>query len=73
MLRGRGRIHSTPEYRDVRLQTGRMNVRQVGNTSARVVATTRTKCQLQLSDLNDLCRLAIECVSVTELVAKALH
>jgi len=70
---GGGGMHSMPEYQDVRLQSGLMKAQQIGNTSARVVATTCANCQLQLSDLNDHYGLEVECVSVTELVAKALN
>ncbi len=45
---------------------------QIESTGARVVATACANCHLQLSDLNDHYQLEVECVSVTELIAKAM-
>jgi len=70
---GGGGFHSMPEYRDLRLQSGKMKARQIQRTGAAVVATTCSNCHLQLSDLNEHYELGVKCVSVTSLVAKALQ
>ncbi len=70
---GGGGFHSMPEYDDVRLTSGEMKARQIESTGARVVATACANCHLQLSDLNDHYQLEVGCVSVTELIAKAME
>ena len=69
---GGGGFHSMPEYRDVRLQSGLMKANQIKATGAKIVATACANCQLQLSDLSEHYQLGVQCISVTDLVAKAL-
>ncbi|MCI0443746.1 (Fe-S)-binding protein [bacterium] len=69
---GGGGLHSMPEYKEVRLQSGLMKANQIKATDAKVVATACANCQLQLNDLNEHYKLGVECVSVTDLIANAL-
>ena len=69
---GGGGLHSMPEYKDVRLQSGLMKADQIKATGAAVVATACANCQLQLGELSEHYGLGVRCVSVTDLVAEAL-
>jgi len=69
---GGGGFHSMPEYREVRLRSGKMKAEQIRGAAAPIVATACANCQLQLSDLSQHYELGVACVSVTDLVAKAL-
>ncbi len=69
---GGGGFHSMPEYNDVRLQGGLMKANQIRAAETAVVATTCANCQIQLNDLSQHYELNVKCVSVTDLVAKAL-
>jgi len=70
---GGGGLHSMPEYEDVRVQSGKMKAEQIRETGAGVVATACSNCHLQLSDLDEHYGLGVDCVSLTEVVAKALR
>jgi len=69
---GGGGFHSMPEYEAVRLKSGGMKADQIRESGAEIVATTCANCQLQLNDLAEHYELGVSCVSVTDLISKAL-
>jgi Fe-S oxidoreductase len=69
---GGGGLVALPEYKDLRMKTGRRKVEQIRNTGAEIVAHLCENCKSQLSDLNEQYKLNVEVVSVMELLANAI-
>jgi Fe-S oxidoreductase len=69
---GGGGLVALPEYKDLRMQTGKQKVQQIQNIEAEIVAHMCENCKSQLSDLNEHYQMNVEIVSVMELLANAI-
>jgi Fe-S oxidoreductase len=69
---GGGGQLSMSEYRDRRIDVGKIKADQIRKTGARVVATPCHNCIDQLAELNQVYKLHVEIKTVAEVVADAL-
>jgi len=69
---GGGGQLSMSEYRDRRIDIGKIKADQIRETGARVVVTPCHNCIDQLAELNQVYKLAVEIKTVAEVVAEAL-
>lgn len=60
------------EYRDRRVDAGKIKADQIRQTGAKVVATPCHNCIDQLTELNQVYRLQVEIKTISEIVADAL-
>jgi Fe-S oxidoreductase len=60
------------EFRDRRVEAGKIKADQIRSTGAEIVATPCHNCIDQLLELNQVYRLGVEIKTVAELVAEAL-
>jgi Fe-S oxidoreductase len=69
---GGGGQLSMGEYRDRRVEAGKIKADQIRRTGARIVATPCHNCIDQLIELNQVYGLGVEIKTVAEIVADAL-
>ncbi len=69
---GGGGQLSMGEYRDRRVETGRIKAEQIRKTGAKIVATPCHNCVDQLMELNRVYELGVEIKTVCEVVADVL-
>lgn len=69
---GGGGQLSMGEYRDRRVESGRIKADQIRKTGAKIVATPCHNCIDQLMELNRVYALGVEIKTVSEIVAEAL-
>jgi Fe-S oxidoreductase len=69
---GGGGLVALPEYKELRMKTGKKKVNQIIQTGATTVVHMCENCKSQLSDLNDHYKLGIEVVSLMELLSNAI-
>ena len=69
---GGGGQLSMGEYRDRRIESGRIKADQIRATGAKIVATPCHNCIDQLMELNQVYKLGVEIKTVGEIVAEAL-
>ena len=69
---GGGGQLSMGEYRDRRVETGRIKAEQIRSTGAKIVATPCHNCIDQLMELNRVYELGVEIKTVCEVVADAV-
>jgi hypothetical protein len=61
-----------PEFKDLRMRTGKKKVEQIKKTEANTVTSLCEDCRLQLIDLNTHYNLGIQVATVTDLMANAI-
>jgi Fe-S oxidoreductase/nitrate reductase gamma subunit len=67
-----GGIMAIPEFKDLRMKTGKKKVEQIKKTEANTVTSLCEDCRLQLTDLNTHYNLGIQVASLTDLMANAI-
>jgi Fe-S oxidoreductase len=67
-----GGIMAIPEFKDLRMRTGKKKVEQIKKTEANIVTSLCEDCRLQLIDLNTHYNLGIQVATVTDLMANAI-
>jgi Fe-S oxidoreductase/nitrate reductase gamma subunit len=67
-----GGIMAIPEFKDLRMRTGKKKVEQIKKTEANTVTSLCEDCRLQLIDLNTHYNLGIQVATVTDLMANAI-
>jgi len=67
-----GGIMAIPEFKDLRMRTGKKKVEQIKKTEANTVTSLCEDCRLQLTDLNTHYNLGIQVATVTDLMANAI-
>ena len=60
------------EYKERRIQAGKIKAEQIRKTGAKIVATPCHNCIDQISELNQEYKLGVEVKTVAEIVAEAL-
>jgi len=63
---------ATPEWTDIRLNSGKLKAKQIGETGAQIVVTSCDNCRHQITELGELHNLNITVTSISELTASAL-
>ncbi len=63
---------AVPEWKDIRMQAGKLKADQIRQTGAKTVVTSCDNCRFQIGELSQYYDLGVEVTSVSELTAKAL-
>jgi Fe-S oxidoreductase len=69
---GGGGLVALPEYKELRMKTGKKKVDQIIQTGATTVVHMCENCKSQLSDLNDYYKMGIKVVSLMDLLVNAI-
>jgi Fe-S oxidoreductase/nitrate reductase gamma subunit len=67
-----GGIMAIPEFKELRMKTGKKKVEQIRKTEANMVTSLCEDCRLQLNDLNQYYNLEVKVASLTDLMANAI-
>jgi Fe-S oxidoreductase len=69
---GGGGLVALPEYKDLRMETGKKKVEQIKDCEVDAVIHMCENCKSQLSDLNDHYKLDIQVLSVMDMLENAI-
>jgi len=68
-----GGVVAVPEFKDMRMKTGRRKVEQIKQTKPNTVASACENCRSQLNDLNENYSLGLTVTSIMDLMANAIR
>ena len=69
---GGGGLVTIPEYKELRMKTGKRKIDQLKETKAKIVATTCENCRSQLNELDEYYNLGIQVTSLMDLMANTI-
>jgi Fe-S oxidoreductase/nitrate reductase gamma subunit len=67
-----GGIIAIPEFKELRMKTGKKKVDQIKNSQANIVTSLCEDCRLQINDLKQYYNLDVQVASLTDLMANAV-